>query len=128
MGNRKITLHHNITALQKINYKCKNSDTQIWMKRDDTLDFAFGGNKVRLYEYISPEINKENYEKIVTFGSVYSNHNRVTAAVAAYLGLECDLIVLCDDNNQVRGAIAHLSIIIIMQILSTAMLMMPMIL
>jgi len=87
----KIALHHNITSLQKLNFK--GNAGQIWMKRDDTLDFAFGGNKVRLYEYILPEIVRGGYCKITSFGSIYSNHNRVTAAVAAYLGIECDLIV-----------------------------------
>lgn len=53
-SKEKILLHHNITSLQKLNYK--GAAESIWMKRDDTLDFAFGGNKVRLYEYILPEI------------------------------------------------------------------------
>lgn len=74
-------------------------DTAIYMKRDDLIDFYFGGNKVRLYEYIAAKILEEKAARIVSFGSIHSNHLRVTAAIAAYLGLPCDLIVLHNDEE-----------------------------
>ena len=68
------------------------------MKRDDLIDFAFGGNKVRLFEYIAADILKKNADKIITFGSLHSNHVRVAAVVATRLGIQCDIIVLFEDS------------------------------
>lgn len=94
---RKIELFHNESSLYKMNLKIGN--TNVYMKRDDILDFAFGGNKVRLYEYIAFMIKEKKSKKVITFGSVYSNHIRVTAAVASILGIECDLIILKETNE-----------------------------
>ena len=66
---------------------------RIFMYRDDPEDFGFGGNKVRFFEYLIPEILKEKPDVLVTSGSVYSNHIRVTAQVAAHLGIPCKLFL-----------------------------------
>lgn len=95
---KKFKLTHGFTPLVKLKYTI--NDCNIFMKRDDLLDFYFGGNKVRLYEYIISEIQRQKAEKIITFGSIYSNHVRVTAAVAAYLKMECDIIILKERNNE----------------------------
>ncbi len=89
---QKIKLFHNSAPLYQMNYQYE--DTTIWIKRDDTLDFAFGGNKVRIYEYLAEVIVKSNCSRVVTYGSVFSNYLRVTAAVCAKLGISCDLIIL----------------------------------
>lgn len=73
--------------------------TSIYMKRDDLIPFYFGGNKVRLYEYIAADAIANNAEKIITFGSQYSNHIRVTAAVSSFLGMECDIIIINDKTG-----------------------------
>ena len=100
-NDKKVTLHHNVTALQSLNYKI--GKCSIWMKRDDTLDFAFGGNKVRLFEYLIPDIIEKKYTKIATHGGPFSNHNRVAAAVASVLGIDCDIIVIGDKLDYVGG-------------------------
>ena len=66
---------------------------RIFMYRDDPEDFGFGGNKVRFFEYLIPEILKEKPDVLVTSGSMYSNHIRVTAQVAAHLGISCKLFL-----------------------------------
>ena len=53
----KVHLINSTTPVQKLNYKIGN--TNIYMKRDDLIDFAFGGNKVRLFEYIAADILKK---------------------------------------------------------------------
>ena len=96
---KKIKLFNNISALYKMNVKF--GETNIYIKRDDTLDFAFGGNKVRLFEYIAELVIRRNIKKIITFGSIYSNHIRVAAATANYLGISADLIVLLKKNQKI---------------------------
>lgn len=93
----KIQLVNNITPIIKLN-KMINSSS-IYMKREDLIDFYFGGNKVRLYEYISADVIKKNANKIITFGSIHSNHLRVTVAVASRLGIECDIIIINDSKD-----------------------------
>lgn len=69
---------------------------RIFLYRDDPEDFGFGGNKVRFYEYLIPEILKERPQVLVTSGSMYSNHIRVTAQVACQLQLPCVLFLTED--------------------------------
>ena len=68
----------------------------LWMWRDDPDGFAFGGNKVRFYECLLPVILSEKPDVIVTSGSPYSNHIRVTAEVCSRLGIGCRLLITAD--------------------------------
>ena len=63
----------------------------IYIKRDDGLGPALGGNKTRKLEYLMADAQKKRHRKIVTFGGLQSNHARLTAAVANRLGLESHL-------------------------------------
>ena len=70
---------------------------RIFMYRDDPEDFGFGGNKVRFFEYLIPKILREKPDVLITTGSMYSNHIRVTAQVATRLNLPCKLFLTEDD-------------------------------
>jgi 1-aminocyclopropane-1-carboxylate deaminase/D-cysteine desulfhydrase-like pyridoxal-dependent ACC family enzyme len=63
------------------------------MKRDDSIAFAFGGNKVRKLRFVAAHARASGADTLITTGSVQSNHARVTAAVAAKLGMKCILVV-----------------------------------
>jgi 1-aminocyclopropane-1-carboxylate deaminase/D-cysteine desulfhydrase-like pyridoxal-dependent ACC family enzyme len=65
---------------------------RLLVKRDDTIGFAFGGNKVRKLRYVAAEAQRQNADALITSGGVQSNHARVTAAAAAKLGMRCILI------------------------------------
>lgn len=69
------------------------------VKRDDSIAFAFGGNKVRKLRFVGAHAKASGADTLITTGSVQSNHARVTAAVAAKLGMKCILVV-----NGVRPA------------------------
>jgi 1-aminocyclopropane-1-carboxylate deaminase/D-cysteine desulfhydrase-like pyridoxal-dependent ACC family enzyme len=97
MYRQKIQLINEYTPLHALKYSTSN--TKIYMKRDDLIGFGGGGNKVRLFEYISADIVKSGAEKIITFGSIHSNHVRVTAVIATMLHCECDLIILEDSEE-----------------------------
>ncbi|MGH7458962.1 MAG: 1-aminocyclopropane-1-carboxylate deaminase/D-cysteine desulfhydrase, partial [Longimicrobiaceae bacterium] len=66
---------------------------RLLVKRDDAIPFGFGGNKVRKLELVAAEAVAAGADTLVTVGSVQSNHARVTAAVAAKLGLGCLIII-----------------------------------
>jgi 1-aminocyclopropane-1-carboxylate deaminase/D-cysteine desulfhydrase-like pyridoxal-dependent ACC family enzyme len=62
-------------------------------KRDDTLPFGFGGNKVRKLSLVAAEARAAGADTLITCGGVQSNHCRATAATAAKLGMRCRLVV-----------------------------------
>ena len=66
---------------------------RIWVKRDDQTGLAMGGNKVRKLEYLLAEARELGAEIVLTTGATQSNHCRQTAAAAARLGLDCELLI-----------------------------------
>jgi L-cysteate sulfo-lyase len=63
----------------------------IYVKRDDVLGPALGGNKTRKLEYLLADAQLKKQRKVVTFGGLQSNHARLTAAAGNRLGLESHL-------------------------------------
>jgi 1-aminocyclopropane-1-carboxylate deaminase/D-cysteine desulfhydrase-like pyridoxal-dependent ACC family enzyme len=66
---------------------------RLLIKRDDSIAFAFGGNKVRKLRFVAAHAKASGADTLITTGSVQSNHARVTAAAAAKLGMKCILVV-----------------------------------
>jgi D-cysteine desulfhydrase family pyridoxal phosphate-dependent enzyme len=66
---------------------------RLLVKRDDVLDFAFGGNKVRKLALLAAAAQREGADTLVTAGAIQSNHARVTAAAAAMLGMKAVLVL-----------------------------------
>lgn len=66
---------------------------RLLVKRDDTIGFAFGGNKVRKMRFVAADALAQGADTLITSGGVQSNHARVTAAAASKLGLHCILVV-----------------------------------
>ena len=60
----------------------------IWLKRDDQLGLAGGGNKTRKLEFLVADALAQSADTLVTVGAVQSNHCRLTAAAAAHEGLK----------------------------------------
>lgn len=84
------------------------SAPELLVKMDAETGFGLGGNKVRKLEFeLSPE-RLEGITHLVTAGGPQSNHCRVTAAAAAYLGLGCTLVVNGPEPAEPRGnALLH---------------------
>ena len=66
---------------------------EILIKRDDLTGLALGGNKTRKLEFILQEAINNDCDTIITAGAIQSNHCRQTAAAAAYLNMECHLVL-----------------------------------
>jgi len=65
---------------------------RLFIKRDDAIPFAFGGNKVRKLALIGALAQADGADTLITAGGVQSNHARVTAATAAKLGMRAILV------------------------------------
>ena len=55
----------------------------IYIKRDDLTGLAFGGNKIREFEYSLAPAVEGGYDVLVHGAAAQSNQSRQTAAVAA---------------------------------------------
>jgi len=64
----------------------------LFIKRDDQLGFAAGGNKVRKLEFVMADALEKGTDFIITCGAVQSNHCRLTLAAAVREGLKCGLV------------------------------------
>ncbi len=66
---------------------------EIWIKREDLLPLAFGGNKLRNLEFLVGAALAEGADTLVTVGRRWSNHCRLTAAAGARAGLQVHLVL-----------------------------------
>ena len=67
--------------------------TDVWIKREDLLPLAFGGNKLRNLEFLVGAALAEGADTLVTSGRRWSNHARLTAAAGAKAGLAVHLVL-----------------------------------
>lgn len=66
---------------------------EIWVKREDLLPLAFGGNKLRNLEFLVGAALAESADTLVTSGRRWSNHCRLTAAAGAKAGLAVEIVL-----------------------------------
>ena len=66
---------------------------EIWIKREDLLPLAFGGNKLRNLEFLVGAALAEGADTLITSGRRWSNHCRLTAAAGARAGLAVHLVL-----------------------------------
>ena len=65
----------------------------IYIKRDDQTGLATGGNKTRKLEFLMADAVENGADTVITQGATQSNHCRQTAAIAAKLGMKCEVLL-----------------------------------
>jgi len=65
----------------------------VWIKREDLLPLAFGGNKLRNLELLVGAAQSDGADTLITSGRRWSNHCRLTAAAGARAGLAVHLVL-----------------------------------
>jgi D-cysteine desulfhydrase len=82
------------TPLEKLSsLSSRLGGPNIYMKRDDLLGLAGGGNKTRKLEFVVADALKQGADTLITCGAVQSNHCRITLAAAVKEGLKCRLVL-----------------------------------
>jgi len=66
---------------------------EVWIKREDLLPLAFGGNKLRNLEFLIGAALAAGADCLVSSGRRWSNHARLTAAAGAKAGLPVHLVL-----------------------------------
>jgi D-cysteine desulfhydrase len=89
---RRYTPHATpIEHLRHLSHQLGGPD--IYIKRDDLLGLAAGGNKTRKLEFLVADALAQGADTLITVGAVQSNHCRLTLAAAAREGLKCRLVL-----------------------------------
>lgn len=65
----------------------------LFIKRDDLTGLAFGGNKVRMLEYVLGKAIASGCDTVIGGSASQSNYSRVLAGSCAKLGLDCHLVL-----------------------------------
>jgi D-cysteine desulfhydrase len=82
------------TPLEKLDrLSAQLGGPDIYIKRDDLLGLAGGGNKTRKLEFLVADALAKGADTLVTCGAVQSNHCRLTLAAAVKEGLHCRLVL-----------------------------------
>ncbi|SCY58514.1 D-cysteine desulfhydrase [Desulfoluna spongiiphila] len=80
--------------------KALGGKVNLFIKRDDLLPGASGGNKTRKLDFCIADAIEKGADTIITCGAIQSNHCRLTASWAAKEGLECHLVL----EERVKGS------------------------
>ena len=65
----------------------------LYIKRDDCTGLGTGGNKTRKLEFLMADALKYQADTIITQGATQSNHARQTVAIAAKMGMKCEILL-----------------------------------
>jgi 1-aminocyclopropane-1-carboxylate deaminase/D-cysteine desulfhydrase-like pyridoxal-dependent ACC family enzyme len=79
---------------------------RLWVKRDDAVGPAMGGNKTRKLEFLFGEARARRASVVATFGGLQSNFARQMAAAARGLGLEAHCFYFARRPERLEGNLA----------------------
>ena len=85
---------HAATPIEPLRHLQKQlGGPELFIKRDDLLGLAAGGNKTRKLEFLVADALAQGADTLVTVGAVQSNHCRLPLAAAVKEGLSCRLVI-----------------------------------
>ncbi len=76
---------------------------RILIKREDLTGFAFGGNKIRHFEFRIADVLERGFDVFVNHNNSISNNARISAAVCAKAGVRCVLVMEKSDIEAMQG-------------------------
>jgi len=76
---------------------------ELMIKRDDAVELALGGNKVRKLEFLVGDAISKGYDTLITTGAMHSNHARLTAAAAVKAGMRAYLVLTPPGSKELKG-------------------------
>ncbi len=103
LNRQKISFLNLPTPLQFLPRVSEDLGILLYMKRDDMTDLGMGGNKLRKLEYYLFDAKAKGATTLLTVGGVQTNHGRLTAAVAAKVGLKCAIVAIDDYPGEVSS-------------------------
>jgi len=103
-GIPRIRLVENETPLQRVpNLGAYLGRDDIFIKREDMMPIAMGGNKLRSLEFWLGEALSLGCDIVITAGMKQSNHCRLTAAACKLVGLDCLILHNSEQDDEFEG-------------------------
>jgi D-cysteine desulfhydrase len=68
--------------------------SDVWIKNDGLLGREYGGNKVRMFEFVLADAVRRGASNVVTFGGTGSHHCLATTIYARQLGMDVSVSLL----------------------------------
>lgn len=99
----RVSLVNEPTPLEPLPRLSAELNRPCYIKRDDGIGPAMGGNKARKLEYLLADALQKGYKKVATYGGLQSNHARLTAAAARKFGLEAHLFYFEPRPETLKG-------------------------
>ena len=84
-----------------IEFLCKYHNANIYIKRDDKLNYSYGGNKVRICFEFMKDLFEKQKDYMIGYGSSSSNLNRVVANLCKDLEIPCEILIPTDDGVRI---------------------------
>ncbi len=91
------------TPLEKAARLSSELGVELYVKRDDVMELALGGNKVRKLKFILGDALSKGCDILITKGAFHSNHARLTAAASRKAGLETYLVLYPPGTSELKG-------------------------
>jgi D-cysteine desulfhydrase len=91
-----------LQRLERFSRALAKDGPAVWIKRDDQLALAGGGNKTRKLELLVADALTQGADTLITCGGVQSNHCRLTLSAAVLEGLACRLVLEENDPGSYR--------------------------
>ncbi len=85
------------TPIQKLNTGF--NENNIYIKREDTLPFSFGGNKVRFADAYFKDMERLGADAMVIYGCYTSNLCRILSTACKSKGIPCSMVHNVDDAD-----------------------------
>jgi D-cysteine desulfhydrase len=76
------------TPLEPMERLSAGVEAEVWVKRDGLTHPAYGGNKVRKFEFVFGDVLRKKAQAVLTGGGLGSHHTLATAVVARQFGLQ----------------------------------------
>jgi len=93
------------TPMEKAENLSRELGVNLFVKRDDVMELALGGNKVRKLEFLIGDALARKCDTVITRGAFHSNHARLTAAAARKAGLDVYLVLTPPGTFDLQGNI-----------------------
>jgi 1-aminocyclopropane-1-carboxylate deaminase/D-cysteine desulfhydrase-like pyridoxal-dependent ACC family enzyme len=84
---------------------------RLWIKRDDLMSRALGGNKLRKLEFLLHDARADGATAVGTIGGPTSNHLRITACASTWLGFRPYCFVVGDTSVSQGGNLRLLELL-----------------
>ena len=91
------------TPLEPAPRLSKELGIELLIKRDDVVELALGGNKVRKLEFLIGDALDKGCDTVITTGAMHSNHARLTAAAAIKAGMRAYLVLTPPGSEALKG-------------------------